>query len=528
MQIRKSLLACLSVVLSMSCQHEDTITGDLSVRFSLQPVSANKSGGRVAGNVSPVTVIVTILDKAGNTVAERTSLRLYRFGDNYLSAPLTLKISGSSYRLSEFYVTDSTGAVAYATPREGSKLAYLVSDPLDIVFNVNKNQITTVTPEVLAVSDKSNAEDFGYGQFGLNVIKTISATFSCFIKGAFNFELTDAKLTIEALNDTLGHDTIARWKYETVLAAQANTLILRQFPFYRVTATKSGYAPWQQYVALKDGDRKEILFLQKQLSRLKSIDGMFIYYSNVYRYIKYEFDYDNSGRPSSERFYATYYDGSSHLGWNTHYYFGNNSWPDSVYYHYGLPPYSAYDYNSYTALSDGGKLHALRIKGNDYPSFWSFAGDQLGRLTSTIGPTSEDYSYGTGGDLKHVNATYLGRLFIEEDYAFDSNHSNVFTPHMLSNLLKKIVFGFGSLEDGGPPIAFPVILFMQNKLISSFTFTQYNDSVVGKYTKRADFTYVFDNDGRPVNLSVDVTYTVAATGVTTKTNVINNAALTYY
>lgn len=262
--MKKLLLALpLALLWLMSCKQEEKILIEREITFSIaNPAQEGNSGGRTATILEPKSVLVTIKDIDGTTVADRRELTLYKFGESFLSVPLTLKTTGSTrYRLTEFMVMSSENKVAYATPIEGSTLARLVSDPLDIEFVVIKDVITTVTPEVIAINENSNPADYGYGQFGFKVVKTISTVFSAFLKGVNNFELTTAHLKIQGLRDSTSQDTTALWVYEKELEAKANVLTLKEAPRYRITASKPGYALWTKVLTLAAGSATEIIFL---------------------------------------------------------------------------------------------------------------------------------------------------------------------------------------------------------------------------------------------------------------------------
>jgi hypothetical protein len=251
----------LAVFWLISCQREDKLLTQQKIQFSISNTTAAGKAGRVAAAEDPQQVLVTIKDGDGNTVAEQQSLTLYKFGDHFLSAPFTLAASKTAnYSLSEFFVIGADQKVAYASPREGSKLAHLVNDPLDISFRVDANQITTVSPEVLAVDSTSDASDYGYGQFGFSVVKKIDVVISSFLRGENNFELTKSHLKIEGVRDSSYTDTTALWSYEVDLLAKANNLSLRQYPYYKITATKDGYQPWKRTLSLHQGSKLEILF----------------------------------------------------------------------------------------------------------------------------------------------------------------------------------------------------------------------------------------------------------------------------
>jgi hypothetical protein len=263
---RLILLMPLTLLWLISCKQEEKILIEKEVTFSItNPAQRGSTGGRITEAAVPKSVLVTIKGSDGRTVVEHKELTLYKFGENFLSLPLTLKTTGASkYSLTEFMVVNADNKVSYATPKEGSKLAHLVADPLDIEFAVMKDEITTVTPEVLAVDETTHADDFGYGQFGFKVVKTISAVFSAFIKGASNFELTTAHLKIHGLRDTTSTDTTSLWVYDTDLEAKANIVQLKEAAWYRVTSTKQGYASWTRTLAVKNNDKIEILFEEKK------------------------------------------------------------------------------------------------------------------------------------------------------------------------------------------------------------------------------------------------------------------------
>lgn len=262
---RSTLLVPIFLLCLFSCTPDEKIVAEKEVTFSISGISQKEAngGGRTKSNADPKSVLVTIKDNSGTTVADRKELTLYKFGDNFLSLPFTLKTSGEShYRLTEFLVVDASNTIAYVSPKEGSAQAHLVADALDIEFAIYMNTITTVAPEVLAVDENSNAESYGYGQFGFNEVKTISAVFSAFTKGAANFELTHAYLKVQGLADTISQDTTTLWTYATELEAKANSVLLKKEAFYKITASKPGYKIWQRTIALMDGAKIEILFEQ--------------------------------------------------------------------------------------------------------------------------------------------------------------------------------------------------------------------------------------------------------------------------
>lgn len=264
----KKLLSYLFVIsfFMISCEQEEKIATEKEIKFTFsQPTQTNSSNIRTNSQPDPVHVLVTIKTADGRTVADRKELTLYKFGETFLTAPLTLKTTeGTNYWLTEFFVLDENHQVVYVTPKEGSELAHLVSDALAIEFAIIKDQITTVTPEVLAVDVNADPSHYGYGQFGFKVVETINTVFSSFVKGTSNFELTESHIKIEGLADSTGNDTTALWSYEKDLEAIANKLVIKRANSYRITATKPGYTPWRLTTIITNNQAFEIIFDQGQ------------------------------------------------------------------------------------------------------------------------------------------------------------------------------------------------------------------------------------------------------------------------
>jgi hypothetical protein len=213
-----------------SCHKEEGVTSG-KVEFSI--LSKSISGGRV---MSLGAVILSVEDANGNSIFERKSLTLYSFGDQYLSEPVSLP--KGNFKLTEFLVVDTNNTVIYATPLEGSPLAYLVSDPLPIDFSIAKDQTTKVSPEVIKVDGQSGL-DFGYATFSFNIVNTIQFSIGvlAYNKQTTNFELTNSHLTITANVPLFDND----------LPAVTNDIRVKDgYDTYTLTVTKPGYLTSQK------------------------------------------------------------------------------------------------------------------------------------------------------------------------------------------------------------------------------------------------------------------------------------------
>ena len=76
---------------------------------------------------------------------------VYAFGSGFISGKI--EIRAGEYNLTKFMVIDPAGQVIFASPLEGSPLAYIANDPLPVTFSVYPDQVTNVAPEVIAVGN---------------------------------------------------------------------------------------------------------------------------------------------------------------------------------------------------------------------------------------------------------------------------------------------------------------------------------------------------------------------------------------
>jgi len=134
-------------------------------------------------------------------------------------------------------VADATDSVIYATPLKGSSLAYLVQNPLDIDFSIEKNVVRKLSPEVVSTKSKK-ASDFGYLAFGFNIVKTIDLVVSTLVYNpqVKNYELTTASITIIGDGKEI---------YKGDLKAETNSLVLNGgYEKYKINVSKSNYSSY--------------------------------------------------------------------------------------------------------------------------------------------------------------------------------------------------------------------------------------------------------------------------------------------
>ena len=161
-----SILTASLIILS-SCEkkdtHEKNITGMAQFSFSLNDKSGNAKGGGTDSTMMSYQLMVSVEDMNGNPVITDQLVPVYVFGSGFMSEKIQIK--AGEYNLTKFLVIDPSGQVIYASPLEGSPLAYITNDPLPVQFSVLPDQVTSVVPEVLVVGNYSPG-DFGYASFG--------------------------------------------------------------------------------------------------------------------------------------------------------------------------------------------------------------------------------------------------------------------------------------------------------------------------------------------------------------------------
>lgn len=203
--MKKIFLALTVFVLLSGCDHDSS--QDLKKGFVQLSFSMNE-GGRTKDAPEPAFVLLSIVDSKANLIEENKKLPLYRFGSGYVSESLQL-VKGH-YKLTKFMVLDAANNVIYATPVEGSPNAGLVNDPLPIDFIITENGSTLVTPQVLEVTEENTPENFGYVNFGFDVV------------------VVPADIKVSFLMPTLPYFTTDGYDSVVVILSSAETNIVKQ------------------------------------------------------------------------------------------------------------------------------------------------------------------------------------------------------------------------------------------------------------------------------------------------------------
>jgi hypothetical protein len=191
-------------------------------------------------------IMISVEDEAGNVVFADKLIPLYIFGTGFVSE--NIEIDAGEYRLTKFMVINTSGEVVYASPLEGSPLAYLINNPLPLPFNIFPSQITRVLPEVLVVGDQT-PDKFGYVSFGVRIVKPLEFWTMCVLDPGnpmimAPIQITTAKLTVFAPDG---------WHYTFKLEAKVNHLIIRGgAERYLLVVEKEGYLPQKLEVSAKE------------------------------------------------------------------------------------------------------------------------------------------------------------------------------------------------------------------------------------------------------------------------------------
>lgn len=242
------LLSLFAITGLISCEKEPGLTGKGTAEFSLSitdETDMSKSGFSTDSGTASYHLMVSVEDMEGNVVMNDSLIPLYIFGTGFVSE--NIELAAGEYKLTKFLVINPSGNVIYATPVEGSPLAYLVKKPLPFVFGIHAERITRVIPEVLAVGGHSPG-DFGYVSFGMQIIKPLHFWTICVIDPDpatdAVIQPTTAKLTVFAPDG---------WHYTFRLQASVNHLIIRGgYPMYLFLLEKEGFMPQRLWFSARE------------------------------------------------------------------------------------------------------------------------------------------------------------------------------------------------------------------------------------------------------------------------------------
>jgi hypothetical protein len=235
--VLRSFVFMFSLLSVISCDESDSVSkGSLSLSFSAKTASNGRSQV-----VDAKALLVSIEDANGNVLETKKELSLYTFEGEFLSEPLALPVG--NYKLTEFIVLNGKNEVIYVTPLEGSTLAYLVNDPLPIPFQIEKDKVTNIVPEVIEASGHA-AADFGYSTFSFDVVETIS-----FLLGVFVYD--NATQSLILTSHTVEVKSGIKGLYKGNLGDATNRITIRSYDAtYTLIVSKPGFVTYSHEFTL--------------------------------------------------------------------------------------------------------------------------------------------------------------------------------------------------------------------------------------------------------------------------------------
>ena len=233
-----AVLASLLLCFLVSCENrinEDSATGKAEFSVSMPgDMAKSEPGSSPDSGIISYHIMISIEDLEGNPVITDTLIPVYAFGAGFTSE--IVELEPGDFNLTKFLVINPSGEVIFASPLEGSPLAYLANDPLPVLFRIRPDQVTRVAPEVLFVGNYTPSQ-FGYASFGMQIIKPLDFWTVCILDCPVCMspvQFTTAKLTVFAEN---------RWHYTFRLQAAMNHLVVRGgTEVYTFVLEKEGYA----------------------------------------------------------------------------------------------------------------------------------------------------------------------------------------------------------------------------------------------------------------------------------------------
>jgi hypothetical protein len=244
MKPRVVAISCLLSAALPACHGEDQPPASPSagVELLVDMGEAMAAVGGLADGRSladAAALVVSIAEQgSGALVYDAEEVVLYGFDGTYLNHPLSL--APGNYALTELLVVGADGDALYAAPLEGSPLAHLVADPLEISFSVTKDAVTTVRPQVVSTEARV-PQDFGYASFGIDIVERLDFLVAVF---AYNDVLQALEPTATSIRVTSANGTVLY--AGTLQAATSQVTVPAGQGEYRVLLEKPGYTPYSQ------------------------------------------------------------------------------------------------------------------------------------------------------------------------------------------------------------------------------------------------------------------------------------------
>ncbi|NME72780.1 LamG domain-containing protein [Flammeovirga aprica] len=155
------LLVAILVAL-FSCENQSIEEPQQMVQFSF---SQNSSSARMMES-KPSKIIISIA-QGENVLYSQKELAVSKVNEAYLSEEMTLVVG--DYQVTEFIVLNDSSEALFITPKSGSDLENLVTNPLPVSFTVSTNDDPAVFLEVVDTS-LGELKEYGYSTFTFSIV----------------------------------------------------------------------------------------------------------------------------------------------------------------------------------------------------------------------------------------------------------------------------------------------------------------------------------------------------------------------
>jgi len=246
------ILVAVAAMVSVwpSCTQTEE-TGEVKFGLELSDDSNLKSA---EAEYNVTAALVTVISENGELIYDKEYLPIYRFGTEFTTK--SLKIPMGEFQLTEFMLIDESGMVLWATPKEGSRLAHLVRQPLPIPFTISPEETTSLDVQVIRVKDYPPS-DFGYAVFNIGFVDRFCL--KVFYSSRCMEEWPDGVLGPDGSGAPIHQPMLSIWSGERMLIHEPLNAGLNRYrvpmvaEWYLITATDChGQVIYEMKIPLKE------------------------------------------------------------------------------------------------------------------------------------------------------------------------------------------------------------------------------------------------------------------------------------
>jgi hypothetical protein len=151
------LAVCMCI---QSCNEQGIQIEKQQVQFTVSPMSASASGGRVGDIVLPENsrARISVAGSNGVSVLSDHEIAVFKTGGVYVTEPVELVVG--AYTITDFIIVNDSSAL-YVTPKRGAELSSALTDALPYNFSIAENNTKNVSMSVMDVGSQ-DLNKFGY------------------------------------------------------------------------------------------------------------------------------------------------------------------------------------------------------------------------------------------------------------------------------------------------------------------------------------------------------------------------------